>query len=84
MTDLSVKTNFETVSEQQIYALRLLSSKYEYNRANIAEALGVNVGTVNQWFARGRISAQKAIEVESITGGEINKKFMRPDVADWI
>lgn len=75
---------FATQEEQQLYALRLLLSKFEYNRQNVADALGVNLGTVNQWFARGRISAKKAIEVESITNGDINKKFMRPDVADWI
>ena len=75
---------FETQKEQQLYALRLLLSNFNYNRAEMAIAFKVNIGTVNQWFARGRISAQKAIEAESLTGGQINKKFMRPDVADWI
>lgn len=79
-----VQTSFNSEEEQQIYALRVLLSHFDYSRASMAQSLGVNLGTVNQWFARGRISANKAIEAESITGGEIDKKFMRPDVKDWV
>lgn len=79
-----MKTKFNTIEEQQLYALRFLLSKYNCNRKELASALDVNLGTVNQWFKRGRISAQKAIQADTITNGIVPKKFMRPDVKDWI
>jgi len=75
---------FKNQEEQMLYALRTLSKHFSYNRKLIAKALGVELVTVNQWFARGKISALKAIEAEKITGGKIKKVFLRPDVLDWI
>ena len=70
--------------EQQIMYLRKLSAFFDYNRAELARALGVETGLIHMWFKRGRISAKMAIQAEKATDGEITKKMLRPDVADWM
>ena len=64
-------------------ALGKLWRHFDYNKANMARALGVKPQSVNDWFKRGRISAVKAIMVEDITHGQITKEELRPDVSEW-
>jgi DNA-binding transcriptional regulator YdaS (Cro superfamily) len=74
----------DSFKNQQIVYLRKLSAFFDYNRAELAKAFGVDTGLVHMWFMRGRISAKKAILAERITDGKITKKMLRPDVKDWM
>ena len=44
----------------------------------IARALGIPVATVSAWMHRGRIPAERVIEVERVTG--ISRHQLRPDL----
>lgn len=72
-----------TNKEIQLNSLRQLLALHNYDKALLANALNVERHTVYSWFARGRISARKAIEAELVTGGQITKSMLRPDVKDW-
>lgn len=67
----------------QLRALRRLCKYFDYSRSDMADALGVNVNGVYQWFNRGRISAKSAIVAENVTKGAITKQQLRPDVELW-
>lgn len=67
----------------QLRAIRRLCKYFDYNRRDMAEALGVNVNGVYQWFNRGRISAKSAIVAERVTKGAVTKQQLRPDVELW-
>jgi DNA-binding transcriptional regulator YdaS (Cro superfamily) len=73
----------KTLEQQQKIALGRVWRFYRFNKAEIARSTGVSVGTVYQWFNRGRISATAAILIEDATDGEITKEEMRPDVKEW-
>lgn len=64
-------------------ALGKLWRIYEYNKADLARALGTTPQTVQGWFKRGRISATMAIIAEQVTEGLITKEELRPDVSEW-
>ena len=70
--------------QQQADNLKRLIKFFDYDRQKLADALGVELNTIYGWTARGRISAQKSILAEKVTGGKITKKMLRPDVRDWI
>jgi DNA-binding transcriptional regulator YdaS (Cro superfamily) len=72
-----------TLEEKQKIALGRVWRFYRFNKAEIARSTGVSVGTVYQWFNRGRISATAAILIEDATNGAIKKEEMRPDVTEW-
>ena len=71
------------IQRKQKDALGKLWKYYGLNKKRMAEAFGVSRMTVHNWFVRGRISATKAIIAEELTGGEITKEELRPDVAEW-
>ncbi len=73
----------KTLEQQQKTALGRVWRFYRFNKAEIARSTGVSVGTVYQWFNRGRISATAAILIEDATDGEITKEEIRPDVKEW-
>lgn len=70
---------------KQKEALGVIWRAFDFNKTAIAEAAGVNLSTVSNWFKRGRISATAAIRLESHERliGVITKEQMRPDVSDW-
>jgi DNA-binding transcriptional regulator YdaS (Cro superfamily) len=72
-----------TLEEQQKIALGRVWRYYGFNKAKIARSADVSVGTVYQWFNRGRVSATAAILIEDATNGAIKKEDMRPDVKEW-
>lgn len=53
------------------------------SQTNLATFLGVSAQVVNAWVKRGRISAAEAIRVQELTGGEFQKRALRPDVHSW-
>jgi DNA-binding transcriptional regulator YdaS (Cro superfamily) len=68
---------------KQMIALRKLSKIYDYNRGKIAEGLGVEIGAVYMWFARGKISKQGAVMAEKATNGKIKAAQLRPDIEEF-
>lgn len=72
-----------SIKRKQKDALGKLWRYYGFNKADMARALDVTPQSVQDWFKRGRISAVAAIRVQDITGGEITKEEMRPDVKEW-
>ena len=70
---------------KQKEALGIIWRAFDFNKTAIADAAGVNLSTVSNWFKRGRISATAAIRLESHERliGVITKEQMRPDVSDW-
>lgn len=73
----------KSLEQQQKAALGKVWRHYGFNKAKIARSTGVSVGTVYQWFNRGRISATAAIMIEDATNGAIKKEELRPDVTEW-
>lgn len=69
--------------KEQKAALRKLCGYFNYSRADLANAMSVDITVVYSWFGRGRISANKAIEAEIITNKFVTKKELRPDVDLW-
>jgi len=53
------------------------------SQTRLAHELGVTKQVVNNWVARGRISAACAILVEEKTAGLFTKEALRPDVTVW-
>lgn len=49
------------------------------NQAGLAKLSGVNKATVSRW-ARGRVSAERAIKIEEASGGKISRSDLRPDL----
>lgn len=74
---------YTQIKQMQAEALIKLI-KYAGNQSRLARALNVHRQTVSDWVKRGRISAVCAIEAEKITGGEITKQDLRPDVDKWL
>lgn len=73
--------------EQQIKAheARQLMKVIEWagSQKTLARFLGVSTQVVSNWVSRGRISATAAAKLEEKTGGQFQKKDMRPDVKEW-
>lgn len=49
--------------------------------AELAAALGVSASLVTQWAAGKPISAERCPAIESLTGGAVTRRDLRPD--DW-
>lgn len=53
----------------------------EHGQTSLAVALGVTQGLVWQWLnGRTRITAEKAIEIEKATRGQVSRRDLRPDL----
>jgi DNA-binding transcriptional regulator YdaS (Cro superfamily) len=54
-----------------------------HRQVDLARALGVTQGAVNQWSAGlTRIPLERAIEIERHTAGAVTCEELRPDLAD--
>lgn len=50
-------------------------------QVELAKALGVSQGLVGHWVnGRRRITAERAIEIETATGGAVSRADLRPDL----
>lgn len=50
-------------------------------QAALARRLGVTQGLVHQWVSgKTRITAERAIEIENVTGGQVRRYELRPDL----
>jgi hypothetical protein len=70
---------------QEKKALGIIWKAFDFNKTAIAEAAGVNLSTVSNWFARGRVSATAAIRLEQHERlkGILTKEEMRTDIKEW-
>lgn len=51
------------------------------SQSDLAERLGVTQGAVWQWVnGKTRITAERAIEIDLVTGGVVSRHELRPDV----
>ena len=46
----------------------------------IAKSLGIGDMAISQWKRRGQIPAAHVIEIERLTGGQVTRHEMRPDL----
>lgn len=72
----------QNIKDQEEKALLELIEHYG-SQAELGRAIGESRQVVQNWVARGRISAQAAIKVEKATGGRFTKWYMRPAVSVW-
>lgn len=49
-------------------------------QAALARQLGIGVAAVTHWKRRGRIPADRVLAIERITGGQVTRHEMRPDL----
>jgi DNA-binding transcriptional regulator YdaS (Cro superfamily) len=56
-----------------------LLAKAKLTQTALARLSGVNKATVCRW-ARGRVSAERAIAIEEATAGAISRSDLRPDL----
>jgi DNA-binding transcriptional regulator YdaS (Cro superfamily) len=55
--------------------------KHELSQEQFAKQIGVSQGLVWQWLnGHTRITAEKAVEIEKKTKGEIKRHALRPDL----
>jgi DNA-binding transcriptional regulator YdaS (Cro superfamily) len=55
--------------------------KHELSQEQFAKQLGVSQGLVWQWLdGRTRITAERAVEIEEKTAGEVTRRDLRPDL----
>lgn len=50
------------------------------SQAELARQLGIGVAAVTHWKRRGRIPADRVLAIERITGGQVSRHEMRPDL----
>ena len=61
--------------------IRAYLEKHELSQDKFAKQIGVTQGLVWQWIeGRQRITAERAIEIEAKTAGEIQRHDLRPDL----
>lgn len=44
----------------------------------LADALGIRSASISEWKARGRIPAERVLDVETVTG--VSRHALRPDI----
>lgn len=55
--------------------------KHQLSQEQFAKQIGVSQGLVWQWIeGRTRITAERAVEIEDKTDGEITRQALRPDL----
>src|SRR5260370_6435886 len=50
------------------------------NYSNLARLLGTTQSAVSQWKKKGRVPLRRALQIEALTGGQVTKEELRPDV----
>jgi DNA-binding transcriptional regulator YdaS (Cro superfamily) len=52
-----------------------------HSQTELARALGVSQGLVGHWVhGRKRITAERAVQIERATGGQVTRAELRPDL----
>ena len=46
----------------------------------LAEALEISPQAITKWIQRGRVPAERVIEIERATGGAVSRQVLRPDL----
>lgn len=46
----------------------------------MAEKLGLRQSVVSNWKRRGQVPAERCLAIEQVTGGEVTRYELRPDV----
>ncbi|ALR08233.2 helix-turn-helix domain-containing protein [Xylella fastidiosa] len=46
----------------------------------LAASLGVRQSAISNWRARGRVPAERCIDIERVTNGAVSCRELRPDV----
>ncbi|MEX3628444.1 MAG: YdaS family helix-turn-helix protein [Burkholderia sp.] len=50
-------------------------------QTDLAHRLGVTQGLVHQWVTgKTRITAERAVEIEKATGGQVTRQKLRPEI----
>ena len=52
------------------------------SKAELARRLGCSQQVIHNWMRRGRIPAERCIDIERATGGVVTCEELRPDLAD--
>lgn len=61
--------------------LRTYIEKLSGGQTEFARKLGVSQGLVWQWLdGRTRVTAERAVEIETATAGEVTRQELRPDL----
>lgn len=64
-----------------ISPMRFATYVKNHGQSEFARRLGVSQGLVWQWVnGRTRITAERAVQIESVTAGEITRHDLRPDL----
>jgi DNA-binding transcriptional regulator YdaS (Cro superfamily) len=50
------------------------------NYSNLARLLGISQSAVSQWKKKGSVPLRRALQIEALTGGQVTKEELRPDV----
>jgi DNA-binding transcriptional regulator YdaS (Cro superfamily) len=54
---------------------------HQLNQSQFAEKVGVNQGLVSMWLNKKvRMTPQWVLQVERVTGGELSRYELRPDI----
>lgn len=63
-----------------IHRMDLRSFVEKYGQTGAAKKLGVTQGAVWQWLNGQRITAERAVDIEAKSGGEITRHELLPDI----
>src|SRR6266403_3216996 len=47
---------------------------------DLARLLGISQSAVSQWKIKQRVPLRRALQIEALTGGQVTKEELRPDV----
>src|SRR5258708_26045128 len=47
---------------------------------DLARLLGISQSAVSQWKTKQRVPLRRALQIEALTGGQVTKEELRPDV----
>lgn len=76
-----MKSKEQILEQQKLQLFKLLA--WVGSQQRLANELGTTRQAVNNWIARGRISATCATLVERKTAGLFKRSDLRPDVVNW-
>lgn len=49
-------------------------------RVALASALGVTPQAIFLWLKKGRVPVERALAIETLTGGKVTRRDLRPDI----
>jgi DNA-binding transcriptional regulator YdaS (Cro superfamily) len=62
-------------------AMDLKTYLQQTTQTDLAHRLGVTQGLVHQWVTgKTRITAERAVEIEKATGGQVTRQELRPEL----